>query len=46
MNPSTAQRKEHSKTEFEKKNSDNEFGESETLYQRKFNRATGVSPAK
>ena len=39
---STAQRKEHSKTEFEKKNSENEFGESETFYQSKFSRATGV----
>ena len=29
---STAQRKEHSKTEFEKKNSENEFGESESFY--------------
>ena len=28
---STAQRKEHSKTEFGKKNSENEFGESETF---------------
>jgi len=39
---STAQRKEHSKTEFEKKNSENEFGESETFYRSKFSRATGV----
>jgi len=39
---STAQRKEHSKTEFEKKNSENEFGESETCYRSKFSRATGV----
>ena len=30
---STAQRKEHSKTEFEKKNSENEFGESEIFLQ-------------
>ena len=37
---STAQRKEHSKTEFGKKNSENEFGESETFYQSKFSRAT------
>jgi len=33
---STAQRKEQSKTEFEKKNSENEFGESDTFYRRKF----------
>jgi len=39
---STAQRKEHSKTEFGKKNSENEFGESETFYRSKFSRATGV----
>jgi len=39
---SAAQRKEHSETEFEKKNSGNEFGESETLYRSKFSRATGV----
>jgi len=39
---STAQRKEHSKTEFEKKNSENEFGESETFYRSKFSRATGI----
>jgi len=41
---STAQTKEHSKTEFEKKNSANEFGESETFYRSKFSRATGVRP--
>jgi len=40
---STDQRKEHSKTEFEKKNSENEFRESETFYRSKFSRATGVS---
>ena len=39
---STAQRKEHSKTEFGKKNFENEFGESETFYQSKFSPATGV----
>ena len=41
-NHCTAQRKEHSKTEFEKKNSENEFGESETFYRSKFSLATGV----
>jgi len=35
---STAQRKEHSQTEFEKKNSENEFAESETFYRSKFSR--------
>jgi len=40
---STAQRKEHSKTEFGKKNSENEFGESETFYQSKFSPATGIT---
>jgi len=40
---STAQRKEHSKTEFGKKNSKTRFGELETFYQSKFIRATGVS---
>ena len=35
---STAQRKEHSKTEFEK----NKFEESETFYRSKISRATGV----
>jgi len=40
---STAQRKEHSKTEFGKKNSEIEFGESENFYRSKFiSRATGV----
>jgi len=39
---STAQRKEHSKTEFRKKNPEIEFGESETFYRSKFSRATGV----
>ena len=39
---STAQRKEHSKTEFEKKNSENEFRESETFYWSEFSPATGV----
>jgi len=39
---STAQRKEHSKTEFGKKNSENEFEESQTFYRSKFIRATGV----
>jgi len=39
---STAQRKEHSKTEFGKKNPEIEFGESETFYRSKFSRATGV----
>jgi len=33
---STVQRKEHSKLEFGKKNSENEFGESETFYLSKF----------
>ena len=49
MNPSTAQRKEHSKTEFEKKNSENEFGESETFYRSKFSntgRTTKFAPGK
>jgi len=40
---STAQRKEHSKTEFGKKNSEKKFGESKTFYQSKFSRATGVT---
>jgi len=40
---STAQRKEHSKTEFRKKNPKVEFGESETFYQRKFSPATSVT---
>ena len=40
---STAHRKEHSEKEFEKNNSENEFGESETFYRSKFSRATGVS---
>jgi len=39
---STAQRKEHSKTEFDKKYPEIEFGESETFYWSKFSRATGV----
>ena len=39
---STVQRKEHSKTEFEKKNSENEFGESETFYRSKCSDATGL----
>jgi len=39
---STAQRKEHSKTEFEKKNSEKKFGESETFYRSKFSPAIGV----
>jgi len=46
---STAQRKEHSKTEFEKKNSENEFGESETFYRSKFSntgRTTKFAPGK
>ena len=42
---STAQRKEHSKTEFGKKNSEDEFGKSETFYRSKFNPATDFSPA-
>jgi hypothetical protein len=40
---STAQRKEHSKTEFGKKNSKKKFGESETVYRSKLSRATGVN---
>jgi len=40
---STAQRKEHSKTEFGKKNSENKFGELETFYRSKFGPATGVT---
>ena len=40
---STAQRKEHSETELEKKNSKNEFGESKTFYRSKFSRAIGVT---
>ena len=39
---STAKRTEHSRTEFRKKNSEQKFGESETCYQSKFSRATGV----
>jgi len=39
---STAQRKEHSKMEFGKKNSEEKFGESETFYRSKFSRATSV----
>ena len=39
---STAQRKEHSKTEFGKKNFERKFGESETFYRSKLSRATGV----
>jgi len=38
----TAQRKEHCKTEFGKKNFEKKFGESETFYQSKFSPATGV----
>jgi len=37
-----AQRKEHRKTEFEKKNSEKKFGESETFYRSKFSPATSV----
>ena len=40
---STAQRKEHSKTEFGKKDSEKKFGESETFYRGKFSRATSVT---
>ena len=40
---STAQRKEHSKTEFEKKNPKNELGESETFYRSKFTPAAGLN---
>jgi len=36
-------RKEHSKTEFRKKNSEIKFGESEAFYQSKFSRATDVN---
>jgi len=43
MNSLHSQRKEHSKTEFEKKNSKILFGESETFYQSKFSLATGVT---
>jgi len=39
----TAQRKEHSKTEFGKKNFEEKFRESETFYRSKFRRATGVT---
>ena len=39
----TAQRKEHSKTKFGKKNSEEKFGEWETFYRSKFSRATGVT---
>ena len=39
---STAQRKEHSKTEFEKREFQKKFEESETFYRSKFSRATGV----
>jgi len=42
IHESTAQRKEHSKTEFGRKNSEKKFGESETFYRSKFSRATGV----
>jgi len=42
---STAQRKEHSKTEFGKKNSETKFGESEIFYRGKFSPATGVNDA-
>jgi len=42
IHESTAQRKEHSKTEYGKKNSEKKFGESETFYRSKFSRATGV----
>jgi len=41
---STAQRKEHCKTEFGKKNSEKKFGESETFYRSKFSPATCVTP--
>jgi len=43
IHESTARRKEHSKTEFGKKNSEKKFGESETFYRSKFCRATGVT---
>jgi len=39
---STAQRKEHSKTELGKKNSENEFRELETFYRNKFSHTNGV----
>ena len=39
---STAQRKQHGKTQFEKKNSENEFGDSETFYRSKFSPATSM----
>jgi len=39
---STTQRKEHSKTEFGKKNSEKNFGDSEAFYRSKFSHATGV----
>ena len=39
---SRAQRKEHSKTEFGKKNTEKKFGESETFYWSRFSPATGV----
>jgi len=44
IHESTAQRKEHSKMEFGKKNSEKKFGESETFCRSKFSRATGVLP--
>jgi len=40
---STAHRKEHSKTEFGKNNSEKKFGESETFYRSRFSPATGVT---
>jgi len=40
---STAQRKEHSKTEFEKREFEEKFEESETFSGSKFSRATGVT---
>jgi len=43
---STAQRKEHSKTEFGKKNSEKKLREFETFYRSKFSRATGVNADK
>jgi len=42
IHESTAQRKEYSKMEFEKKNSEKKFGESETFCRSKFSRATCV----
>jgi len=40
--PGVARVREHSKTEFGKKNPEIEFGESDTFYRSKFSRATGV----